>query len=353
MYPKTVGGAEIFDFYLTQELSKYQKIVTIGPQLLEGNDVLSIAAPTIKPNAIFVPIFIFFYITANRRKIRYIHLRYSRSKWIHYWPYVLAKFLFDIPYMITIHGGGLTTWRFMSFFKMYFRNASQVLGVSERICEKYRKYVSAPIINISPLIPLKKSTKNREILLNSLRLKKDDYIILFVGSLKELKHPETLVFAINKLTVDYCFQNKIKVLFAGDGIMKSELAEFSKSNELSNIIRFLGNISREDMPNLYSIASVYIICSDFEGTPLAMLEAIFNNVPVIGADSPGINSIIKHNKNGLLYECSNYSQLADTIKQIRSDPKISARIIKNAKSNLSDSFDYNGLVNKYLNILRN
>ena len=46
------------------------------------------------------------------------------------------------------------------------------------------------------------------------------------------------------------------------------------------------------IPDYYKTADFYIISSDYEGTSLSLLEAMFNKLAIIASDAPGINRML-------------------------------------------------------------
>ncbi|MBC8883199.1 glycosyltransferase family 4 protein [Flavobacterium piscinae] len=59
-------------------------------------------------------------------------------------------------------------------------------------------------------------------------------------------------------------------------------------------------------------SDLYIISSQREGLPVALLEAMSMRLPVLGSDIPGIRYVLNDFED-LLFEQGNYKQLADKI----------------------------------------
>lgn len=350
IYPQNVGGAEIFDYYLIRQLSRFFKMHYISTHIWPEKELKGYKIPIIKPLGIFFPLIAFLIIIKNRKKNNFIHLRYSRSRWINWWPYPILKKAFGINYLITIHGGGLTPWKFKCFYQWFFRNATGIIGISERICNEYEKRTGIKVKYIPPLLPFEYSKFTKNVLRKKNNIHQEARIFLFVGSLKRLKNPNVIIKSFINLGRDYLRENNIILFIAGDGPLKLELENLIKKFKLKNFIRLLGNVPREQIIDFYKLSDYYIITSDFEGTPIAMLEAMFNKLSIIASNSPGINNIIHNNENGLLFPANDYIELAAKIKSIISDDNLASNIAKTAYTDFKSRFSYENVLEAYKNI---
>ena len=87
--------------------------------------------------------------------------------------------------------------------------------------------------------------------------------------------------------------------------------------EFKNKIIIKGNIQNNKLPSIYNKHNIFFLNSKAEGQPKSLLEAMSCGLIVIGKNSPGINEIIKHKKNGFLLN-SNNSNLNEIFKIIKS-----------------------------------
>jgi glycosyltransferase involved in cell wall biosynthesis len=169
-------------------------------------------------------------------------------------------------------------------------------------------------------------------------------VFLITGSLKPLKNPDTVINAVvecRKSKLD----EKLLFVFAGDGPLKTQLQLKVKNEGMEESFLFLGNVSRENISSLYAAADYYICASDFEGTPLSLLEAMYNRLLVFGSDSPGINDIINHTVNGYLFPNKNHNKLAEIITGISEIDNTGVR--KAAFEFYNTKFSYPAMLKKY------
>ena len=66
---------------------------------------------------------------------------------------------------------------------------------------------------------------------------------------------------------------------------------------------------------IYNKFEFYLIASHYEGNPKSLLEAMACGNVVIGSNVTGINNIIKHRENGLLFDLE-YGNLSKQINLI-------------------------------------
>jgi len=132
-----------------------------------------------------------------------------------------------------------------------------------------------------------------------LSLPKDAYIILFLGSLVYRKGLHILVSAIRELVRQ---GTPVKLVLAGEGVMKNQLLSLSKRLGLSAHIQFPGFISEGTKPMLYNAADVFCLPStlDLERFPITILEASAAGLPILVSNLQTYRGIITDGKNGVL-----------------------------------------------------
>ena len=89
------------------------------------------------------------------------------------------------------------------------------------------------------------------------------------------------------------------------------------------------------------------MASDFEGTPLSMLEAMANDLPIAVSNAPGINTIVEHENNGLLFTIGNGKELAENLKRLLTDTDLATGLASKAKQTLADRFDHGKMLDRY------
>ncbi len=347
MYPEYIGGAEIFNFYLLKNLkinesviisNTKEKIADVKNFHLIGNKYIQYMS---------IILYLLLICTTNYKRKKIIYLPYGSNTSLIY-PVLLVNFLFNVKYVFTIHGGGLYKWRRIFFHERFFKKSSRIIAVSEEIKIEYEKRTNKKIEVIPPLIPFDSVSKN--ILIEEKYFLKDKKIILYVGSLKIIKRPMLLLKSFNKLGIDYIIKNNLLLIIVGDGPNKIDCMNFVENNNLKEHVIIEGIVDRKNISKYYACADIYVITSKFEGTPLSLLEAMYNELAIIGSDVRGINNILVNNKNGLLFH--NDNDLISCIRKIVDKPEFGYKLGKNAKKYMYLNYSYIDVVNKYSNILK-
>lgn len=156
-------------------------------------------------------------------------------------------------------------------------------------------------------------------------IEKDDknyyYDIIFVGRLAYPKNPHKFVEIIAKLREQY---PNVTAAMVGSGEYYNEISSLIKKNGLEKNISLLGFLD-----NPYKIMSnckIMIITSEWEGTPMCALEAMFLGIPIISTPVDGMKDLIKENLNGFF--ASDTDSFVEYIKLLLSDKHLYNEVSK-------------------------
>lgn len=351
LYPSIWGGAEIFNYHFINEIKKYFQIELIAISDSKFDDVRTNQIKIIRPTRFFYPIQLIYLLIKTSTKSSIIYTNYMDGSWLLYLPITLFSLIFKIPYSFTIHSGVLPKWNFKFPYILFFKKAKRIAGVSLGICQEYERRTGAAIKFIPPLIPFNKSKSSNNSLRSKYNLPNNKRIILFVGSLKPLKNPDHILRALNILGNRKIVDNNLCVVFAGDGILKNPLNRLIDEFDLTNSVYLLGNIPAESIHELFSIADFYVISSDHEGNSISLLEAMYNSIPIIASNVPGINNLLTHDLNAFLYDLKNPETLAHGLLKCLQSPEYSKAIGSSANRLYHESYNYENMVLEYLKFL--
>ena len=359
IYPCTVGGMEIFYNKLLNELSQWINVILFTTCPGIKSDSYKIIR--VEKNLLKIPktqrigmlLNIAFAIIKNKQSIDCIHFPYTNNagRWGYVFP-ILTKF-FKIPYNLQIHSGGIIDWGARDINYTLFKSASKIMAVSQVLCDAYKKRLRRDVELVYPLVPFKKCSGSSAEVRIRLGFHLDDKIVIFVGTIKEIKAPIVLLDAINWLGKDYVNQQKIKVLYIGEGNLFEELQKKVNTFGLRENVVLLGKRPNEEMPDYYSIADVFVIPSFYEGTSKSLLEAMFNKLPIIGSDVIGINNIIMNMESGLLFPLNDSKELAERMRELLKDNNLREKLGLKAYDLWDKKYSFNTTLEKYLIIYSN
>ena len=355
LYPAVTGGMEIFNYYFLQyQLDSLKKdILYFSTNCLKNNAKGHVKIWPFKPVRLFYPLHLLVVLLKHNSSINFVYTGYARQTWIIPFFSALIFRIFRKPYIVTIHSGGKPVWKPVFAFKYYFNHAFALVGVSEAICEEYSERLGGKkVIYLPPVIPFKCSDKPIEKIKSELQIDPDPKILLFVGTLKGMKNPDKIIkgFELSRRNQDATAN--LQLIFVGGGDMQEALKQYCKEKLLEDCVFFYGMVSRELIQYYYAIADYYIIGSDYEGTSVSLLEAMYNSVPIIAANSPGINRMLQSGRNALLYPAHDPVALAKCIQLLTSDDELANNLAVQAKIDFDEKYSYKTMIAGYEDIFQ-
>ena len=140
--------------------------------------------------------------------------------------------------------------------------------------------------------------------------------IVIIGRLQPQKNP------MNALRAFELIHEKLPQYilgFYGDGELKSELESYAQKAGIADKVRFHGKTN--NVESVLAGAALFVLCSDYEGMPNALMEAMAVGVPVIATDSPcgGSRALVENEDQGALVPCKDSEKLAEAMLDILSD----------------------------------
>lgn len=145
-----------------------------------------------------------------------------------------------------------------------------------------------------------------------------DNRIVTVGRLHSQKNPQLLVDAFALIADKY---PDLTLEFYGDGLLKEEIQ--SKINAMGLTERVYLHASRKDIFNCIRTARLFVLTSDYEGMPNALMEAMALGLPCISTDCRpgGARTLIESGKNGIIVPPRNVNALADKMMYMLENPR--------------------------------
>ncbi len=111
---------------------------------------------------------------------------------------------------------------------------------------------------------------------------------------------------------------RFRLIIVGDGPLRVPLEELAGSLELSAWVRFLG--ARSDAPVLVSASDAFVLASEWEALPMALLEAMACGKPAAATCVGAIPEAVRHGEEGLLVPPADPRALAEAMAAIMDMP---------------------------------
>lgn len=152
--------------------------------------------------------------------------------------------------------------------------------------------------------------------------------IVSVGRLTEQKNHKMLIDAFYEVSHDFP-ESTLEIY--GEGPLRNELQSKIDNMKLTDKVFLKGNVN--NIEEVLSHTSIFVLPSNYEGMPNALLEAMAVGVPSITTDCPcgGPKMIIDNGVNGILTPVSDYRKMANAIKAMLNSPDRMLEISNNAK----------------------
>ncbi len=129
----------------------------------------------------------------------------------------------------------------------------------------------------------------------------------------------------------------VTVVIVGDGPERPVLERRIAELRLQRTVRLLGH--RDDARDLMRGFDVAVCCSDFEGTPLSVLEYMQASLPIVATRVGGIPDLLETGREGVLIEPGTPVELATAIEGLVADPARAARLGAAARSRQQARFE--------------
>lgn len=153
--------------------------------------------------------------------------------------------------------------------------------------------------------------------------KGEDKTILSVGRLYPQKNH---VLLLNAFAQVHKKHPEYKLKICGKGSEENNLKEMASKLRIDSFVSFMGEVG--NVIDELKQGSCFVLSSDYEGLPNALMEAMAVGIPVISTDCPcgGPHTLIRNNENGILVPCGNANGLADAIEEVISNKEKRIRL---------------------------
>jgi glycosyltransferase involved in cell wall biosynthesis len=200
------------------------------------------------------------------------------------------------------------------------RDLVEVMGVSPQKVTVVYPGVEARFNRVHDTDTLARVTERYEL---------PERFILGLSTIQPRKNFDGLIHAFRRLIADPCgrqeFSDLHLVIGGGFGWMYEETVEMVEHLGLQGRVRFPGFVKDEDLPALYSLASVFAFPSWYEGFGLPVLEALACGTPVVAANNSSLPEVV--GGGGLTVDAADQDGLADALSTVLTDPDLRETLI--------------------------
>ena len=159
---------------------------------------------------------------------------------------------------------------------------------------------------------------------------------LEAGKIIITKYPETKFFVAGKLD----FENP------------ETISEKTYKSLKDSKINFLGEVSYEEMNNLYKKATILVLPSYREGLPKVALEAASTGMPLILTNVPGCRECVADNVNGYLIRAKDSNDLISKMEKFILNPEIIRPMSISSRKIIEKRFSLNLISQEFLRLIK-
>lgn len=189
------------------------------------------------------------------------------------------------------------------------------------------------------IIPPRLVMQNAEIRTVPAKVTEQGARLLFVGRIKSHKKIEDVLFFFE----EYLKRDpQAEMWIVGGGPNKAyyDYLQWVQSNRLSlfkDQVRWLGQVSDEELSKVYEGASAYISMSEDEGYCLPLVEAMAAGLPVFAYGIPAIREVL--GGAGMVFMQKDYSHLADIVHETLTSARKLQYILNRQRDRVSELYE--------------
>jgi glycosyltransferase involved in cell wall biosynthesis len=158
-----------------------------------------------------------------------------------------------------------------------------------------------------------------------LGIAEEEFVLGFVGRLSDEKGLHHLLEAARRWSPSDC---RWRLVLVGEGPQRGALEQAVRNFGLSDRVIFTG--FQTDTSEWYPVMDALVLPSLTEGTPMVLLEAMANGIPVIATSVGGVSAMIANGFNGILVPPADVPKLLEAMRIVASDGDLRVRLRINA-----------------------
>ena len=179
----------------------------------------------------------------------------------------------------------------------------------------------------------------------SLNLEREKTIVT-AGRLMPQKNQKMMIRAFKTVADKY---PEYQLIIYGEGPSRDYLEQLILKLELEGNVKLPGNTTR--VHDCIRTAGMFVLSSDYEGMPNALIEAMCLGLPVISTKVSGATDLIKDHENGILTELNDQAELEKAMLELIENPVLAEKLAKNAVA-LNNELDLSKIMNQWIHFIK-
>ena len=229
--------------------------------------------------------------------------------------------------------------------KLSFSAQDKVIAVSEDVAQSIKKHYKQPKPQIQVVLnginteKFSKSWSSSIDIRRELNIPSEALVIGLVCVFRVQKRLHQWLEVAKQL---HNQNNTLHFIIAGDGPLKEEVHAKAAELQMNGHIHFVG-LQTEIRPYLKAM-DIFMMSSEFEGLPIALLEAMSMECMPACTAAGGIPELVKNNINGVLVPVEKPMELVDALSPLLNQPERIKELGKAARKTVETSFSMQQMV---------
>ena len=221
------------------------------------------------------------------------------------------------------------------------RNSDHLIAVSQEMERELVEYVGPPLAPMS-IVP------------NGVRrdfgdplIEKQRWQLVYVGRLERIKGIHALLQALTSV------DERVELVLIGDGPERRSLETLVRRLGLRLRVKFMGDQDTEQVRYWIQRSYALVLPSYHESQGIVLLEAGVCGRPVIAASAPGIDEVIEHGLNGLMFPAGDPISLSVVINHLFSSPELATRLGQAGRRRVLERYDWETIAERTIAVYDN
>lgn len=260
-----------------------------------------------------------------------------------YYAFIISQLcrVFKIKYINILHGGNLEA-RLKTNPKLsalIFKNAYKLTAPSNFLKSVFENY----------------GYKNIEYIPNTIEIEDYDFKersiesinLLWVRSFSKIYNPQLAVLVLEEL-LQKGYDAKLTMIGPEIDGSLSETKRLVVNKKLT--VNFTGRLTKQEWIKLSQKSNVFINTTNFDNTPVSVMEAMALGLPIVSTNVGGIPFLINNGEDGLLVPPKDVNAMLQAIIKLKEDKNLKDKLVINARKKV-EKFDWKEVRLKWQQLL--
>jgi glycosyltransferase involved in cell wall biosynthesis len=171
----------------------------------------------------------------------------------------------------------------------------------------------------------------------------DDHLL--IGCVARLHAQKNHTLLLEAFAQGPARHDKARLVLVGEGPLRRELEDLAQRLRVAGQIHFLG--IRADIPEVLAAMDIFALSSDYEGSPLSVVEAMAAGLPVVSTRAGGVPELLEDGREGLLVEPGDVNGLSAAMTFLADHAEARRAMGMAGARRARDRFDVSAMIQAY------